>query len=126
MLTLLGFFAVEVGGKTSIHPVQYLVIGFALCIFYLLLLSLSELIGFDPAYAVAATVIVALIAAYIHAIVRSRLLTHLCAGVLAAVYGSLFLMLRLEELALLMGTVLLLVLCAVVMVLTRRLNLNGG
>ena len=126
MLTLLGFFAVEVGGKTSIHPVQYLVIGFALCIFYLLLLSLSELIGFDPAYAVAATVIVALIAAYINAIVRSRLLTALCAGVLAAVYGSLFLMLRLEELALLMGTVLLLVLCAVVMVLTRRLNLNGG
>jgi len=126
LLTLLGFFAVEVGGKTSIHPVQYMVIGFALCIFYTLLLSLSELIGFNPAYAVSSVVIVALISAYIHAIVRSRKLTALCAGVLEAVYGSLFVMLQLEELALLMGTVLLLVLCAVVMLLTHRLNRNGA
>jgi inner membrane protein len=124
LLTLLGFFAVEVGGRTSIHPVQYLVIGFALCIFYTLLLSLSELIGFDPAYATSSVVIVAMISSYIHAIVRSRRLTALCAAVLAAVYGSLFVMLQLEELALLMGTVLLLVLCGVLMVLTRRLNLN--
>jgi inner membrane protein len=124
LLTLLGFFAVEVGGGTSIHPVQYLVIGFALCIFYALLLSLAELIGFDPAYALASAVIVGLITAYIHAIVRSRLLSSLCAGVLVAVYGGLFLMLHLEELALLMGTVLLLILCGVVMVLTRRLDHN--
>ena len=126
LLTLLGFFAVEVGGKSSIHPVQYMVIGFALCIFYTLLLSLSELIGFNPAYAVSSLVIVALISTYIHAIVRFRRLTALCAGVLAAVYSSLFVMLQLEELALLMGTVLLLVLCAVVMLLTHRLNRNGG
>lgn len=125
LLTLLGFFAVEVGGKTSIHPVQYMVIGFALCIFYTLLLSLSELIGFNLAYAVSSVVIVTLISTYIHAIVRSRRLTALCAGLLAAVYGSLFVMLQLEELALLMGTVLLLVLCAVVMLLTHRLNRNG-
>ena len=125
LLTLLGFFAVEVGGKTSIHPMQYGVIGFALCIFYTLLLSLSELIGFNFAYVVAAAVIVSLISAYIHAIVRSRRLTGLCAGVLAAVYGGLFIMLQLEELALLLGTILLLVLCAVVMALTHKLNRNG-
>jgi len=125
LLTLLGFFAVEVGGKSSIHPVQYMVIGFALCIFYTLLLSLSELIGFNPAYGVSSVVIIVMISTYIHAIVRSRKLTALCAGVLAAVYGSLFVMLQLEELALLMGTVLLLVLCAVVMLLTHRLNRNG-
>ena len=126
LLTLLGFFAVEVGGKTSIHPVQYIVIGFALCIFYTLLLSLSELIGFNPAYAVASVVIVAMVSAYVHAIVRKRKLTTLCAAVLTAVYSSLFIMLQLEELALLMGTVLLLVLCAVVMALTHRLNRNGA
>jgi len=125
LLTLLGFFAVEVGGKTSIHPVQYMVVGFALCIFYTLLLSLSELIGFNPAYGVSSIVIIVMISTYIHAIVSSRKLTALCAGVLAAVYGSLFVMLQLEELALLMGTVLLLVLCAVVMLLTHRLNRNG-
>ncbi len=122
LLTLLGFFAVEIGGKTSIHPVQYGVIGFALCLFYLVLLSLSELVGFDPAYAAASIVIIALISGYIHGIGRRRTLTMLCAGVLAIVYGSLFIMLQLEELALLMGTLLLLVLCAVVMLLTRRLS----
>ena len=122
LLTLLGFFAVEVGGETSIHALQYVVIGFALCIFYMLLLSLSELVGFNPAYAVASFVIIAMVSAYIHAIVRSPALTVLCGAVLAAVYGSLFIMLQFEEMALLMGTVLLLVLCAVVMLLTRRLN----
>jgi inner membrane protein len=122
LLTLLGFFAVEIGGKTSIHPVQYGVIGFALCLFYLVLLSLSELVGFDPAYAVASGVIIMLISGYIHGIGRRRTLTLICAGVLTIVYGSLFIMLQLEELALLMGTVLLLVLCGVVMLLTRRLS----
>jgi inner membrane protein len=122
LLTLLGFFAVEVGGETSIHALQYVVIGFALCIFYMLLLSLSELVGFNPAYAVASFVIIAMVSAYIHAIVRSPALTVLCGAVLAGVYGSLFIMLQFEEMALLMGTVLLLVLCAVVMLLTRRLN----
>jgi inner membrane protein len=124
LLTLLGFFAVEIGGKASIHPVQYGVIGFALCLFYLILLSLSELVGFDPAYAVASIVIIALVAGYIHGIAKRRSLTLLCAGVLTIVYGSLFIMLQLEELALLMGTLLLLVLCGVVMILTRRLTWN--
>jgi inner membrane protein len=124
MLTLLGFFAVEIGGKSSIHPVQYGVIGFALCLFYLVLLSLSELVGFDSAYAVASIVIIALITGYVHGIGRQRTLTTLCAGVLIVVYGSLFVMLQLEELALLMGTLLLLVLCGVVMLLTRRLTWN--
>ncbi len=122
LLTLLGFFAVEVGAGASIHPVQYGVIGFALCLFYTLLLSLSELIGFEPAYLVASVVIIVLIAGYIHGIVRRLTLSVLCAGVMVIVYGSLFVMLQLEELALLMGTVLLLVLCAVVMLLTRRLS----
>jgi inner membrane protein len=124
LLTLLGFFAVEIGGKTTIHPVQYGVIGFALCLFYLVLLSLSELVGFDPAYGLASIVIIALISGYIHGIGRRRTLTTLCAGVLTIVYGSLFIMLQLEELALLMGTLLLLVLCGVVMLLTRRLSWN--
>ncbi|MEJ2190279.1 MAG: cell envelope integrity protein CreD [Acidobacteriota bacterium] len=122
LLTFLGFFAVEVGGRASIHPVQYVVIGFALCLFYTLLLSLSELMNFNLAYLAASVVIVAMITAYVHGIVRRRVLTLLCAGVLAVVYGSLFVMLQLEELALLMGTALLLLLCGVVMLLTRRLT----
>ena len=122
LLTFLGFFAVEVGGRSPIHPVQYVVIGFALCLFYTLLLSLSEVMAFDLAYLLASAVIVAMITAYIHGIVRRRHLTLFCGGVLATVYASLFVMLQLEELALLMGTVLLLLLCGVVMLLTRRLT----
>jgi inner membrane protein len=129
LLTFLGFFAVEVGGRSTIHPAQYVIIGFALCLFYTLLLSLSELCTFNLAYFLASSVIVVLVSAYIHGIVRRKSLSLLCSGVLAVVYGSLFLMLQLEELALLMGTALLVVLCAVVMFLTRRLTWerpNGG
>jgi len=129
LLTFLGFFAVEVGGRSTIHPAQYVIIGFALCLFYTLLLSLSELCTFNLAYLLASAVIVVLVSAYIHGIVRRRSLSLLCTGVLTVVYGSLFVMLQLEELALLMGTALLVVLCGVVMFLTRRLTWdrpNGG
>jgi inner membrane protein len=129
LLTFLGFFAVEVGGRSTIHPAQYVIIGFALCLFYTLLLSLSELCTFNLAYFLASVVIVVLVSAYIHGIVRRKSLSLLCSGVLAVVYGSLFVMLQLEELALLMGTTLLILLCAIVMFLTRRLTWerpNGG
>lgn len=122
LLTFLGFFAVEVGCHAQIHPVQYVVIGFALCLFYTLLLALSELMRFDLAYGLAAGAIIGLVTGYARGILRRTALAAWCGGVLAVVYGSLFVMLHLEELALLMGSLLLVVLCAVVMYLTRRLT----
>lgn len=122
LLTFLGFFAVEVACEGSIHPVQYVVIGFALCLFYVLLLSLSEILRFDLAYGLAAGAIITLVTAYARGILRRAKLAAWCGAVLAVVYSSLFVMLHLEELALLMGSLLLLVLCTVVMYLTRRLT----
>jgi len=122
LLTFLGFFAVELATGSSIHPVQYIVIGFALCLFYLLLLSLSELMSFNLAYLVAAAGIVGQVTGYCHAILRRKRCTVSCLAVLAVVYGSLFIMLQLTELALLMGSLLLVLLCTVLMVVTRRLG----
>jgi len=122
VLTLVGFLVVEHGGRRPIHPVQYLVIACALCLFYLLLLSLSELIRFNLAYLVAAAAIVVMITAYARAILGRVTLSALAGGVLLVVYGSLYVMLQLEDLALLLGTLLLLILLATVMVLTRRLH----
>jgi inner membrane protein len=122
LLTFLGFFAVEVGCRAQIHPVQYVVVGFALCLFYALLLALSELMRFDLAYGLAAAAIIGLVTGYARGILRRTTLAAWCGGVLTVVYGSLFVMLHLEELALLMGSLLLVVLCAVVMYLTRRLT----
>ena len=126
LLTFLGFFAVEISCEGSIHPVQYVVIGFALCLFYVLLLSLSELLRFDLAYGLAAAAIIALVTAYARGILRRGTLAAWCGAVLTMVYASLFVMLHLEQLALLMGSLLLLVLCAVVMFLTRRLTWDAG
>ncbi|HSM75961.1 MAG TPA: cell envelope integrity protein CreD, partial [Desulfobacterales bacterium] len=122
LLTFLGFFAVEVGCGSQIHAVQYVVIGFALCLFYTLLLALSELVRFDLAYLIAAATIVALVTGYARGILRRAALAGWCGAVLTVVYGSLFVMLHLEELALLMGSLLLVLVCAGVMLLTRRLT----
>ncbi len=64
VMTFVVFFLFEVVRARLLHPVQYVFIGFAMCIFYLLLVSISEHIGFDAAYTGAATVTILLIASY--------------------------------------------------------------
>src|SRR4030095_9872416 len=73
VLTFVVFFLFEVVRARLLHPVQYVFVGFALCIFYLLLVSLSEHIGFDPAYAVAAVATTALISSYSMFVLGGRL-----------------------------------------------------
>ncbi len=122
LLTLMAFFVVEHGQQQQVHPLQYAVIGFGLCLFYLALLSIGEILPFDIAFLVAAATIVAFVTWYARGILRGRTGPVLVASVLGMVYLALFVMLRLEDLALLMGTVLLLLVLGVVMRLTRKLN----
>ncbi len=122
VLTFVVFFLFEVVRARLLHPVQYLFVGFALCIFYLLLISLSEHIGFDQAYATAAAAITLLIASY-----STFLLGGFKAGVvvgssIGAVYGFLYLLLRLEDYALLAGSIGLFAALTLVMLLTRHVN----
>ena len=105
-----------------LHPVQYVFIGFAICVFYLLLLSISEHVGFDTAYASAATATTLLIGVYsVFALGGAREGVLLGAAV-AALYGFLYLLLRLEDYALLAGSLGLFAMLAVLMLTTRRVN----
>ncbi|HEX5759704.1 MAG TPA: cell envelope integrity protein CreD [Thermoanaerobaculia bacterium] len=121
-LTFLAFFLCETFNPFAVHAVQYLLIGFALCLFYLLLLSLSEVLPFGTAYALAAAATVLLIGAYGAAALRGWRRGGLVAGVLALLYGYLWGLLRAEDRSLLLGSVGLFLILALVMYLTRRID----
>lgn len=125
VLTFAGVALVEVLARRRVHPVQYALVGFALAIFYLLLLSLSEHVGFGPAYGVATTACVALLGFYAaHMLGSTRAGCVFGAGI-AALYGLLWVLLRLEQTALLVGSGLLFCLLAAAMVATRKVDWYG-
>jgi inner membrane protein len=124
-LTFAGFFLFEVLKKLAVHPIQYGLVGAALAIFYLLLLSLSEHLGFGVAYVLSSGSCVALIGFYVSGILRSVRRGLGFAGALAALYGMLYVLLSADDYALLMGSALLFGLLAAVMVLTREVDWGG-
>lgn len=121
-LTFLVFFLVEVMREVRVHPIQYVLVGLALVIFYSLLLSLSEHLTFTSAYLSAAAGITLLISGYTHAIARNGRITTLMGGVLVLLYGFLFLNLQLQDYALLVGNIFLLLVLASVMYVTRNVD----
>jgi inner membrane protein len=121
-LTFLTFFLVETLYGATVHPVQYLMIGAALCLFYLLLLALSEHIGFTPAYLLAAGSTIALIGGYARAALGARRSALAITIMLVALYGCLYVLLQLEDYALMMGSIFLFAVLAAVMFVTRRVN----
>jgi inner membrane protein len=124
-LTFAGFFLFEVLKRLAVHPVQYGLVGLALALFYLLLLSLSEHLPFATAYAIAAVACVSLLGVYLAAVLKSALRGLGFAATLAALYGMLYGLLRAEDYALLMGSLLVFGLLAGVMLLTRKLDWYG-
>ncbi|MBD8347201.1 cell envelope integrity protein CreD [Dysgonomonas sp. HGC4] len=121
-LTFLVFFMVEILSKKRIHPVQYLLVSFALVLFYSLLLALSEHIGFDWSYLVSALAIVMLITAYSHSIFKSRKQTLFMGLFLSALYIFLYVVIQLEDMALLLGSIGLFIALAIVMFVSRNIN----
>jgi inner membrane protein len=93
-----------------------------MCVFYLLLVSISEHMGFDRAYLIASSVTTLLIAGYAHAVLKGLGRAASVLGALTALYGFLYMLLRLEDYALLAGSVGLFVVLAVVMFVTRRMS----
>jgi inner membrane protein len=122
ILTFMVFFLWEVSGSALLHPVQYAFVGFALCVFYLLLLSLSEHAGFDTAYATASLATTLLIGGYARAVLGGGRQAVSVIGSLAGLYGFLYLLLRLEDYALVAGSVGLFIVLACLMFITRRMN----
>ena len=112
----------EIIGGVLVHPIQYVFIGFALCLFYVLLLAFSEHVPFDRAYAAAATPTTLLISWYWQWVIRARGRAVVMLGALTVLYGYLYLLLRLEDYALLAGAVGLFAVLGAVMFLTRRID----
>lgn len=125
-LTFSLFFIVEILQKKPVHPVQYVLVGLALVIFYSLLLSISEFIHFDLAYLIAAVATVSLISLY----AKSHFKTWKIAGLFAAVLGSLYafnyVLISLEDTALLVGSVALFIVLAIAMYASRKINWYGN
>ena len=121
-LTFAAFFLFEMMSKLSIHPFQYLLVGFAMSLFYLLLLSLSEHLGFTFSYIISSVCTIGLIVGYSsHALVLKKR-TIILSVLLILLYVCMFILLQLEDYALLYGTGLLLVVLASIMFLTRKVD----
>jgi inner membrane protein len=118
-------FLFELLSRSRVHPVQYVLIGLANCLFYLLLLSLSEIIGFGWAYASAASVCALLCGLYARAALKARQ-GFLLLPALALLYAYLYVVLSSEDYALLLGSFGLLVLLVAAMVATRKVDWYGG
>jgi inner membrane protein len=121
-LTFAGFFLCEILKRAAVHPIQYGLVGLALAFFYVLLLSLSEHIGFAWAYGLSAAGCIGLLGYYIAHILHSRNQGLLFAGGLGGLYALLYGLLSAEDYALLMGSLLVFALLAAFMVLTRRVD----
>jgi len=122
LLTFVGFVLFELIRRLRIHPLQYLLVGLALAIFFLLLLSLSEHIAFWQAYLIAAAACIGLQGVYLTGVLRNRAFGLTFSGLLGALYAVLYLLLQSEGYALLMGSILLFAILAAIMWMTRKLD----
>jgi len=124
-LTFLIFFLVEVLTGRRIHPFQYILVGLALCLFYVLLISLSEHLDFNIAYLISTTAIVSMISLYSTSVFKVGKYTLILLGMLIGLYGFLFVTLQLTDYALLIGSLGLLAFLATTMYFTRNIDWYG-
>ncbi|MBS1653944.1 MAG: cell envelope integrity protein CreD [Bacteroidetes bacterium] len=122
LLTFAAFFIIELINKKYVHPLQYGLIGLALILFYTLLLSFYEYIGFNAAYVVASVATVGLIAWFVKGILESTRLSSVLSVVLLLLYSYIFTILQLQDYSLLLGSVGLFLTLGVIMNYTRKLK----
>lgn len=121
-LTFIALFLSEVLAKQTLHPVHYTLVGLALLLFYLLVLALSEHFGFDAAYFASSASVLVLVTAYCFAIVSRKRVAAIVGLMLLVLYSCLYALLQLEDYALLIGSIALVIVLASTMYLTRRVN----
>lgn len=124
-LVFLAYFLFEVIVGVRVHPAQYILIGLAQSIFYLLLLAFSERLGFTPAFLMSAGATIAATAGYAGAVFRGRRYILRAAVVFTLVYGLLYSLMRMQDFALMIGALASFIAIAMTMYLTRNLNWYG-
>lgn len=122
LLTFTVIFFTEIMEKTRIHALQYLLVGLALCLFYSLLLSMSEHIGFSMAYLVASVLTIVLVGGYMLGIIKRKKPAFIMAGLLSVLYIYVFILIQLETFALLAGSLGLFVILAMVMYFSKKID----
>ena len=121
-LTFLVFFFLEIRQRKRVHPLQYLLVGLALALFYALVLALSEHWNFAGAYISAAVATIALVTGYVGAVFKTRELTIILGGLLVLLFGFNYVLLQLEDYALLVGSIGLFLVLAFVMMWSRNID----
>ncbi len=121
-LTFLIFFLIQSISKISIHIFQYVMIGIALIMFYTLLISITEHSSFGFAYAIAGTSVVALISLYSISILKDRKFPTFIGLSLSVLYTFIFVIIQLEDYALLVGSIGLFLILAAVMYFSRKIE----
>ena len=121
-LTFLIFFFVQILNGVRIHPIQYIIVGLALCVFYTLLIALSEHIAFMYSYLISSTAIVVLITLYAKSIFNNTMLTRMIGLILVILYLFIYSIIQIEDYALLMGSIGLFIVLAIVMYLSRKID----
>lgn len=122
ILTFVLFFFIEIIQKRRVHPLQYTLVGLALTLFYSLLLSMSEHIGFVPSYWISTIMTVVLITLYSVGVLKIRKTAAYIGASLFGLYTYIFILIRMETYALLAGSLGLFVILAVLMYLSQRIN----
>ncbi|CAN5189514.1 cell envelope integrity protein CreD [soil metagenome] len=122
VLTLGGVALTEVLRRVRVHPVQYLLVGAALTIFFLLLLSLSEHLSFDLSYLIASGACTGLLTFYGAHVLRGVRAASALGAAVAALYAALYTLLKMEQASLVVGSILLFAVLAGVMILTRKVD----
>lgn len=123
LLTFVVVFFIEVLKKKKVNPFQYLLVGLALVLFYSLLLSLSEIWGFNLAYIVAAIMTTGLIVLHLSSILKNRKLGMFIGALLTFLYVFVFILIQMESYALLVGSIGLFCILAVIMYFSKKLEI---
>lgn len=122
LFTFVAMFMVEITRKIRIHPFQYILIGAALTIYYTLLISISEHFGYNVSYIISSVATIALITLYAQSFMQSWKLSSLLAGILALFYAFIFIIIREQDYALLLGSVGLFITLGLLMFFSRNID----
>lgn len=122
LLVFVSIFLVESITRCKVNIVQYIVTGLSLCLFYLLLLSISEYLTFGWSYLIAAAMTTGALGAYFYGFLKSKVAIAFT-GTVACLYGFIYILLQMETGALLAGTIALFLILCVIMYFTRRNDL---
>ncbi len=121
-LTFISLFLTEVIRKQRIHIFNYILIGLAMIIYYSLLLSFSEQVGYNYAYLIASISTIALVSVFIASLLKNKMATWLFAFILSVFYAFIFVIIQLEDFALIIGSIALFIIVGILMYFSRKIN----